>query len=138
MAGRRAPGTVEPMWYRESAKNLTWELSVPRIVALEHASKFGTTNAPPGARRHSAVRGRHGTHDRAVRWAGCPQEDRGRVRARARRATRADVRDDDRRVAGPARLAPGPRRHPCRDGEHGRLLEADLLRARRYRHVCAR
>src|SRR5262245_35836625 len=39
MAARRSSGTVEPMWHCESAKNLTWEPSAPRIVAPEHAEQ---------------------------------------------------------------------------------------------------
>jgi hypothetical protein len=40
MAERRAPGIVESTWYHESAKNLTWEPSAPRIVAPEHAEQI--------------------------------------------------------------------------------------------------
>jgi hypothetical protein len=44
------PANVGTDWYRESALNLTWELSVPRIVAPEHAEQTRDDEAPPGGR----------------------------------------------------------------------------------------
>src|SRR6266566_589467 len=49
----------------------------------------------------------------------------------------ADLWHHDRRSAGAARLARCPRSDPCRDGEHGRLLEAGLLRPRGAYHLPA-
>ena len=49
LAVRRMPGNVGPLWYRESANNLTWELSAPRLVAIEHAEQSRANEAPPGA-----------------------------------------------------------------------------------------
>jgi hypothetical protein len=46
---RRALGHVELVWYRESATKLTWELSGPRIVAVEHAEQSRDQDAPGGA-----------------------------------------------------------------------------------------
>jgi hypothetical protein len=47
---RRAPdaGYVGRIWYRESANNLTWEPSAPRIAAVEHAEQSRANEAPPG------------------------------------------------------------------------------------------
>ena len=49
LAARQLPGNVGPLWYCESANNLPWELSAPRIVALEHAEQSRANEAPPGA-----------------------------------------------------------------------------------------
>jgi hypothetical protein len=47
--GRRPPGNVGTVWYRESVQNLTWELPAPRIVAFEHAEQTRDRDAPPGS-----------------------------------------------------------------------------------------
>src|SRR5256884_2380733 len=74
--------------------------------------------------------------------AGCAPRHRRRVCARAgteraAAARGADVRDDRGRAARLARLAGGARGHGCGDGEHGRVLEARVLRARGGLHVSA-
>src|SRR4030095_3655168 len=53
-------------------------------------------------------------------------------------AARADVRRDGRRAARAARRAGRARRDARRDGEHGRVLEARVLRAGERLHLSAR
>src|SRR5207253_277019 len=74
--------------------------------------------------------------------AGCASRHRRGVCARAgtqREAAGrgAAVRDDRGRALGPARLAGGAWGHARGDGEHGRVLEARVLRARGGLHVSA-
>src|SRR2546426_87516 len=74
--------------------------------------------------------------------AGCASRHRRGVCARAgtqreAAARGADVRDDRGRALGPARLAGGAWGHARGDGEHGRVLEARVLRAGGGLHVSA-
>src|SRR5437870_3195556 len=136
------PGHVDDVWYLESAPKLTRELPGPRIVAIEHAEQSRERDAPAGAGAHRRGGDANGASDRALLRPGRAQEGRGRVRARAgpdrrARAAGADVRYDHGGTAGVARLAGRVWRHPRGDGEHGGLLETDLLRARGRVHVRA-
>src|SRR4029450_956681 len=127
----------------EAAKSLTWELSVPRIVAFEHAEQSRAEGGSSGPRPSFLRRRRDGAADRAMLWAGRPS-GYGRVvcprtRAEGQTAARgADVRDDHGRAVSPARLAGGTRGDARGDGEHGGVLEARVLRARGGLHVSAR
>jgi hypothetical protein len=97
--GGFAAGQRRTVWYCESAQNLTWELSAPRIVAFEHAEQTRDRDASPGGGDTGSGRRRYGTRDRAVWWTGRAQEDGGGVcpGSRAQRGAqpaRADLRDD--------------------------------------------
>src|SRR2546422_4073712 len=132
------PEHVDEVWYHESAPKLTWELPGPRIVAIEHAEQSREQDAPAGAgalRRGGAAMERVierccglDVHKKTV--VACVPDQRAR-------AARADVRHDHGGAAGVAGLAGWVWRYPRGDGEHGGLLETDLLCARGRGHVCA-
>ena len=87
--------------------------------------RFAALRPPP------VVGGGHGSSGRMLRRPRRPPGVGGRVRPPRRGGTQAaqggpDLRHGDGGPGRPARLAGGPRRDPCRDGEHRGLLEAGL------------
>src|SRR5215467_2156467 len=77
-----------------SVMGLTWELSVPRLVAHEHAEQIRPQEAPSGRGQSCAGGEANGAADRAGLWAGCPSRHRRRMCARAgpNRRPQQDVR----------------------------------------------
>src|SRR6266704_6560984 len=134
-SGAAARATSRVLGTAESVKSLTWELSVPRIVAFEHAEQTRAEGGSSGPRSILPRRRRDGPADRAMLWAGCASGHCRFVcpRAGTERETAArgaDVRDNCGRAVVPARLARGARGDARGDGEHGGVLEACVLRAR--------
>ena len=122
-------GNVEFSLVRRSPSNsLTWALQAPHIVASSTPSRIFARK-----RLRSAKGGGHGSDDRPGGGSRCPSGHRGGDGPGAERGRRSsdadgDVRHDDRRPAGAARVAAGVCGHACRAREHRHLLAAGVLR----------